>query len=293
MSKPRRTVERAWLAVARPPEVLHGLVRSRLGLPDDFDVEVERELAEQAGQRGDHPAFTYHNDRVVAFDAALANYEAAAKRQWQPEVETRVVSGAPGRARQRAAPASQRAAGPGPAAPEPKYIKGAAVVYGATSLPLNFGVERVEPGAFTESLNRGDDVLATVNHNNDLLLGRRSAGTLRLGDGRHALHVEIDNPATTAGRDVATSIARGDIAGMSFTFVCRKDTWQEKKGVPLRIVQVADLLEVSAVASPAYPDTSVSLRCASLVDYQWYNAMPAAPLSLDMLKLRLDVQALD
>ena len=72
--------------------------------------------------------------------------------------------------------------------------------------------------------------------------------------------VEIDLPDTTDGRDLAVSLERGDISGMSFGFRVTKDTWDETGDMPMRTIQAVDLFEVSAVAFPAYDDTSLALR---------------------------------
>jgi phage head maturation protease len=47
---------------------------------------------------------------------------------------------------------------------------------------------------------------------------------------------------------------------MSFGFQVRKDTWDETGDMPVRTIQAVDLYEVSAVAFPAYDDTSIALR---------------------------------
>src|SRR5688572_16918348 len=62
------------------------------------------------------------------------------------------------------------------------------------------------------------DARALFNHDPNMLLGRAGAGTLRLSTDARGLRYEIDIPDTTVGRDVATSIARGDLAGSSFAF---------------------------------------------------------------------------
>lgn len=60
------------------------------------------------------------------------------------------------------------------------------------------------------------------------------------------------------------SVKRGDIRGMSFAFSTRSDRWtfakDGEKEPDLRELLDIDLREVSIVAFPAYPDTSVAVR---------------------------------
>lgn len=119
--------------------------------------------------------------------------------------------------------------------------------------------EVIAPGAFAETL-KTSDVRALVDHDTGRVIGRMSAGTLRLSEDDAGLRAEIDLPDTTEGRDLAVLLARGDISGMSFGFMVRKDTWDETGPVPVRTIQAVDLFEVSAVAFPAYDDTSIALR---------------------------------
>jgi len=123
--------------------------------------------------------------------------------------------------------------------------------------------EIIAPGAFAAAL--GADVRALIDHDPGRVIGRSKAGTLRLSEDAIGLVVEIDLPDTSDGRDLAVSIERGDISGMSFAFKSTKENWDEtdpKK--PKRIILGLDLRDVSVVAFPAYPDTSVALR--SLAD---------------------------
>lgn len=119
--------------------------------------------------------------------------------------------------------------------------------------------ERIMPGAVTETL-KTSDVRAYFGHDPDKVLGRLSAGTLRLTEDSKGLAVEIDLPDTTHGRDVAVSIERGDITGMSFGFVVTHEEWDETVEPALRTIHAIELREVSIVSEPAYDDTSVALR---------------------------------
>jgi HK97 family phage prohead protease len=118
--------------------------------------------------------------------------------------------------------------------------------------------EVIAPGAFSGA--KDSDVRALVDHNSGRVIGRTTAGTLRLSEDTKGLAVEIDLPDTTDGRDLAVSMERGDITGMSFGFRVTKEQWDESTSPPLRTIMAVDLFEVSAVAFPAYEDTQVALR---------------------------------
>ena len=121
--------------------------------------------------------------------------------------------------------------------------------------------EIVAPGAFSDALKA--DVRALIDHDSGRVIGRTTAGTLRLAEDDTGLAVEIDLPDTSDGRDLATLIERGDISGMSFGFVVTKQAWDETGEVPIRTIEAVDLHEVSVVAFPAYDDTSIGLRSLS------------------------------
>src|SRR5262249_34885730 len=91
------------------------------------------------------------------------------------------------------------------------------VVYDAWSeLLFQSFYERMRPGCFADSLASGRDVIATVNHDPSLLLGRTSAGTLKITPTARGLAVEAIAPDTGYARDLATLLKRGDIRGASF-----------------------------------------------------------------------------
>lgn len=149
--------------------------------------------------------------------------------------------------------------------PGPGTLSGYAATFNNLSDPISGPRstfrERIAPGAFSEGM-RGD-VIACVNHDPSLLLGRTSSGTLRLTEDARGLSFEADLPDTQLGRDLATQVARGDIRGMSFRFNVPSggDHWAKVGGEWLRtLMRVAPLIDVSPTTFPAYPDTSVALR---------------------------------
>lgn len=125
-------------------------------------------------------------------------------------------------------------------------------------------VEIVKPGTFTRALKEKQDVRCCFNHDPNQLLGRSSAGTLRLKQDDTGLAFETDLPDTTMGRDVRTSIKRGDLTGCSFAFTVTAQSWREEtkdgKTTSTREIEDVDLYELGPVAFPAYEGTSVSAR---------------------------------
>jgi HK97 family phage prohead protease len=119
--------------------------------------------------------------------------------------------------------------------------------------------EKIAPGAFAKSL-AARDVVALHSHDTGRVVGRKDAGTLTLSEDDTGLAFENALPDTSDGRDLVVSIDRGDIPGMSFGFVTRKQEWDETVEPPLRTIIEADLYEITYTAFPAYPDTSVGLR---------------------------------
>ena len=104
------------------------------------------------------------------------------------------------------------------------------------------------------------DVVALVEHDMRGIIGRRTAGTLTIGEDDRGLKIEIEPPDTQAGRDVVTNVRLGNLDGMSFGFRTRKDSWDMGKTPMLRELLEVELFDVSVVAMPAYPKTEVALR---------------------------------
>ena len=136
-------------------------------------------------------------------------------------------------------------------------LKGYAARFNSRSEDMGFR-EFIEPGAFTKTLKSRNDVKALLNHNSDIVLGSTRAGTLRLAEDDRGLVDEIALPETTAGKDTAISVGRGDISGQSFGFSVVRDEWNHDF-TERRLLEVR-LHEVSIVAFPAYRATSVNVR---------------------------------
>jgi len=143
-----------------------------------------------------------------------------------------------------------------------RTIEARAVVYNSMSNTLRTSNgaefrEIIKPGALKESMER-NDVLAFKEHNPAYLLGRKSAGTLKMEDRADGLYVKIDIPETSYGDDTLISAARGDLTGMSFGFNNAVSKNTKKGSEMIREISSLNLREVSIVASPAYNEAGIT-----------------------------------
>jgi HK97 family phage prohead protease len=157
-----------------------------------------------------------------------------------------------------------RVAGGSALSPSPRRLVGYAARFDSPSEDLGGFTEFVRHGAFRRSLESNSvDPLALVHHMPHLILGRRSAGTLRLAEDDRGLTFEIDLPDTTTARDLAVSVERGDIKGASFAFTVGKDggdKWETRGDQVIRELLDVELHEITITPTPDYPDTSVARR---------------------------------
>ena len=148
-----------------------------------------------------------------------------------------------------------------------RMIRGYAATFDSPSSDLGGYIEIVRAGAFADVLAGRPDVRALVNHDPNLVLGRTTAGTLRLAQDGRGLAVEIDIPDTSYAADLVASMARGDIGQMSFQFTAGRDRWTQPEGrsrlLTRELLQVQRLYDVSIVTFPAYTATTAALRCRS------------------------------
>ena len=165
----------------------------------------------------------------------------------------------------------QRDAGKAP------VIVGWAALFGSPSQDLGGFVEQIDPAAFDWTLGESPDVRALIDHNSSLVLGRTTAGTLRLKTDAKGLKVEIDPPDTGYANDLLVSMERGDVDQMSFGFRVIEDSWDYTEDeLPMRTLRKVDLDQgdVSVVTYPAYISTKVSVRA---MEQAKASAVPPKP----------------
>lgn len=116
-------------------------------------------------------------------------------------------------------------------------------------------VEVITPAAF--DFADMEDVRFLVDHEG-IPLGRSSAGTLTLEVDAKGLRYVATLPNTNRGAELYEAIRRGDVSQSSFAFIIEGENWTEEGGRLVRRVEaIRAVLDVSAVAFPAYAKTSV------------------------------------
>ena len=148
----------------------------------------------------------------------------------------------------------------------PSKIVGHAAMFNTLSSDLGGFRERIDPGAFADTI-ASDDIRALINHDSNLVLGRNTAKTLNLVEDVRGLSIEIDVPDTSFARDLVVSIERGDVSQMSFAFSVTREEDESFDFIGddvIRTLHKVRLFDVSPVTYPAYPDTNVGVRSVAL-----------------------------
>ncbi|SIO60162.1 prohead peptidase. Unknown type peptidase. MEROPS family U35 [Singulisphaera sp. GP187] len=167
----------------------------------------------------------------------------------------------------------------------PGTLVGYAAVFSQLSLDLGMFREKLAPGCFTDSL-KTDDVRGLVNHDENMLIGRNVAGTLRMEQDEIGLHYEIDLPNTSVGHDAAENVRLGNMTGCSFSFTTDVDQWDMTGAIPIRtVVKVRKLYDVGPVTYPAYEQTSVACRSFNAALRQ-REIPPTPPITTLLAKAR-------
>ena len=141
-----------------------------------------------------------------------------------------------------------------------------------TGTPIVFE-QATDMGWYQETISREaladtdlKDVRFLIGHNTSMIPLARSRNNnenstmqLTVNDGGMDIRVDLDTENNAEARALYSAVKRGDMSGMSFMFVVDKDSWDDiESDYPKRtITGIRTVLEVSAVAFPAYPQTSI------------------------------------
>ena len=151
---------------------------------------------------------------------------------------------------------------------EEMCIEGYFIVFGQQTELWAGAYEEIAPNALDKTLN--NDIRALINHDTRLVLGRNKSGTLELRvDGRGLFGKIKINSNDTEAVNLYERVKRGDVSQCSFGFniVSEETEWRDDGTVKWTITEV-DLHEVSVVTFPAYDETGVQARQASVEAYK-------------------------
>lgn len=157
-------------------------------------------------------------------------------------------------------------------------LEGLAAVFNEYSDDLGGFIEIIEPGFFDDVLD--NDVRSLMNHDPNYVLGRTKAGTLVVEQREDGLFQRtyppvVEPEAAGWAKDLMVSVRRGDVNQMSFAWTTKStyrgdpedgDEWYVMGDKIIRRLKkggAKELMDVSVVTYPAYPQTSVSANTRS------------------------------
>lgn len=169
-------------------------------------------------------------------------------------------------------------------------VAGYAAVFGEETNIGGMFTESIQRGAFKDAIKR-DDVVFLINHEG-LPLARTRSGTLKLAEDERGLYMEaMLDQSDPDVRSIVPKMKRGDLDKMSFAFRPVRQMWDDSTPIPRRVIQEAQLFDVSIVTTPAYDGTEIGLR--SLQQFREQAAKTQAARRLRMKAKMIGVEARD
>ena len=143
------------------------------------------------------------------------------------------------------------------------FITGTPIVFNRAT-DMGWYEETIDPDALANTDLK--DVAFLVGHNTGMIPLARSRNNnenstmqMSVTDEGMDIRVDLDTENNAEAKALYSAVRRGDMTGMSFMFVVDKDSWTDvDSDYPKRqILSIRKVFEVSAVAFPAYPQTSI------------------------------------
>ena len=180
-----------------------------------------------------------------------------------------------------------------------------------TGRPIVYDQKTNIGGLFDEVIDRGaldsadlKDVRFLVNHDLSRIPLARSRNNnanstmqLTVDSEGMGIRVLLDTENNADARALYSAVERQDISGMSFMFAVDGEEWENlDSDMPLRhITKISNVVEVSAVTFPAYPQTEIDARSAeelesakaTLENVKKRNAIALENAELELLKEKI------
>lgn len=139
-------------------------------------------------------------------------------------------------------------------------------------------VEQIMPGVFQRALEKTDDILCFLNHENNRFLGSTKQGNIELWEDNIGLRAICE----ISDSEVIEKARAEKLKGWSFGFELLKNREEPiNDGLKRRFVEDLNLFEVSIIdnrSTPAYSGTSIEIRASDgkikTVQYRTINFKP-------------------
>jgi HK97 family phage prohead protease len=150
---------------------------------------------------------------------------------------------------------------------EEGIVEGYAAIFNEVTNVGGWFEERINPGAITTDCLK--DVAFLVNHDFKKLALARSRNNnpdstlyLEVDDKGLKFRANLDIKNNTEAKNTYSALKRGDVDGMSFTFIIKRQEWDDlDKDLPQRtILEFKQIFEISPVNWPQYQGTEVYAR---------------------------------
>ena len=143
------------------------------------------------------------------------------------------------------------------------FITGTPIVFDQAT-DMGWYEEKIDKDALMDTDLR--DVRFLIGHNTSMIPLARSRNNnenstmqMTVDNNGMNIRVDLDTENNAEARALYSAVKRGDMTGMSFMFMVDSDSWTDTDtDYPKRVIRsISRVLEVSAVAFPAYPGTSI------------------------------------
>lgn len=153
------------------------------------------------------------------------------------------------------------------------FITGTPIVFDAPTDMCGMFQEVIDRDALNEADLR--DVRFLVGHNTSMIPLARSRRNnanstmqMEIDSNGMNIRVDLDTENNAEAKSLYSATKRGDISGMSFMFTVDREEWDfRNEDYPTRHIRsIGKVFEVSAVAFPAYEQTSLEARSAEALE---------------------------
>lgn len=160
---------------------------------------------------------------------------------------------------------------------ESRTITGTAIVFGQRSTPLwiedgEAAYEVIDEGAVTEDTINSSDILLTMFHDRERLLGRcrNGKGTMTCSLDKSGVSFACELADTAIGNEALSAVDRGDISGCSFFGLVASSDYEKvitdekdeygNTVVEYHVKNILSLQDFTITPSPAYETTSTEIK---------------------------------